>query len=173
MDITHINSDLVLASALRLLFANGTTTTLEVKNEIRKRHPNEYITQNIVSDVMIVLHSLGYFTYLDNGTYRIYSLNVDAFAEVNNKSLTIKDINITKFDAYTLINNLVSGDKITATFKKKDNKIRTLKGVVETPNLGAGYILVRDLDLKDNNIRTIDIRRLISFIIDDINYTIQ
>ena len=66
--------DAIIATATRLLQANNTVSTLEIKAELRVKFPDYYWDQTIVSSVMDnEYRSLG-MTYSDNGTYRTYSL---------------------------------------------------------------------------------------------------
>jgi hypothetical protein len=180
---TDFYNDLVLATALRLIKDNGYTTTLEIKNELRDRHatidvgpitfrPN--FTQNIVSDAMIVLADNSFFSYEDNGTYRTYYLNVDEFGEQEDVSISV---NISQYKALQTINDLEKNDEITITFTKQDGDIRTIIGTVYSPNIGLGHMLVYDTELPDgtdgNNIRTVDLRRLISFEFEGTTYIVD
>lgn len=58
----------------KLLKANNTVTTLEIKVELRKMYPNTRYNQDLISDTMKQLSQENKYTYIDNGTYRIYSL---------------------------------------------------------------------------------------------------
>ena len=172
-DITNLASDLVLAVAHRLIFFYGSTTTLDIKKEIRLRHPEVWITQNIVSDLMLIFEGLNFFTFTDNGNYRTYYLNTEHYIEQKKEEEELpEEINVNKKEALDIINSLKTDDAIIATFTKKDNNIRVINGQVYSPNKGDGYLLVYDLDLTDNNIRTIDIRRIISFTINNKTYNI-
>ena len=177
---TEFYNDLVLATAVRLIKEYGSTTTLDIKNELRSRHttidvgpitfrPN--FTQNIVSDAMMILEGLNFFTYTDNGTYRTYKLNVPDFVDEE------KEVFINAIDCINLLNNLKKNEDITITFTKQDGDIRTIVGTVYTPNIGLGTMLVYDMELPDgaegSNIRTVDLRRLISFELDGITYILN
>ena len=174
-DITELNSDLVLAAAMRLIHANGKTTTLEVKEEARLRHPGVVFTQNIVSDVMAVLEGLNFFEYTDNGKYRTYTLNVAYL--LDDKEPEEKEVILSRFDALSVINGLEKDDEVTITFTKKNGNERTIVGIVHTPNLGLGTLLVYDTEKPDGpngtNIRSVDLRKLISFSIDNLLYKVQ
>lgn len=64
----------VLDTANQLLVANNTVTTLEIKNELRKKYPtSKAYVQKFVSDTMANFQTSGLFTYTDNGTFRVYS----------------------------------------------------------------------------------------------------
>lgn len=71
IDATRVG--LVLAAAQKLLGANNTVTTLEIKTELRKTHSQFYWTQDVVSKCMDDFSSQGAFSYTDNGTFRTYS----------------------------------------------------------------------------------------------------
>jgi hypothetical protein len=61
--------------ANELAIPNNTITTLEIKNELRKRFPKEWWVQQDVSDAMRDLSdNQGKFDYYDNGTFRTYTL---------------------------------------------------------------------------------------------------
>lgn len=180
---TEFYNDLVLAAAIRLIKENGFTTTLDIKNELRVRHAcidmgntsiRPIITQDIVSNAMSFLADNSYFSYTDNGTYRTYYLNVDEFSE---KEKEVTSINVSQNDALEVINNLIKDQDIVITFIKQDDSIRTIKGTVFTPNKGLGTMLVYDMDLPDgsrgSNIRTVDLRRLISFELEGVTYIVD
>lgn len=181
---TEFYNDLVLATAVRLIKEYGSTTTLDIKNELRSRHttidvgpitfrPN--FTQNIVSDAMMILEGLNFFTYTDNGTYRTYKLNVPDFVEEEEDKK--EEVYISEVDCINLLNNLKKNKDITITFSKRDNSIRTIVGTVYTPNIGLGTMLVYDMELPDglegSNIRIVDLRRLISFELGGITYILD
>ena len=154
---TDFYNDLVLATAVRLIKDKGYTTTLDIKNELRDRHatidvgpitfrPN--FTQNIVSDAMAILADNSYFSYDDNGIFRTYYLNTTEFAEQKDDEVT--SVNVSQYEALEAINELEKGDEITITFTKLDDTIRTIVGVVHTPNYGLGKLLVDDIELPND-----------------------
>ena len=63
------------AAANALCNAQNQFTTLELKNELRKKYPNEIWNQMDVSLEMINLEQQGHFTYTDNGNFRTYYAN--------------------------------------------------------------------------------------------------
>jgi len=73
MSTSTLNINSVRAVVNDLLLANNTCTTLEVKNELRKREPRVQWNQADVSNIMDLLHQNGVLTYRNLGTYRIYS----------------------------------------------------------------------------------------------------
>ena len=177
---TEFYNDLVLATAVRLIKEKGSTTTLDIKNELRIRHatidagpitfrPN--FSQNIVSDAMIILADNSYFSYIDNGTFRTYYLNTVEFDE----QVTTVSLNV--WDSIKLISELKKNEDITATFIKHDGSLRTITGTVYTPNNGLGIMLVYDMELPDgidgSNIRTVELRKLISFVIEGVTYIVD
>jgi len=182
--LTEFYNDLVLATAIRLIKEKGSTTTLDIKNELRTRHATidfgnidvrPIITQDIVSDSMEFLADNSYFSYTDNGTYRTYYLNTVEFND--NDDIKTTNTNVSLADALEIINDLKKDDNITITFIKKDGNIRTINGTVYSPNtLGLGSILVYDNEEPDgkngSNIRTVDLRKLVSFEFDNFLYTV-
>lgn len=73
MATKNIMKNAVKTTADTLLTANNTVTTLEIKNELRKKEPNFYWSQATISNIMSELEKEGAFTYVDNGTFRVYS----------------------------------------------------------------------------------------------------
>ena len=63
--------DQVKAAAEKLAEANGTITTLEIKNELRAQ--DFFATQKFVSDTMDELCNENHYNYHFNGTYREYT----------------------------------------------------------------------------------------------------
>lgn len=72
MTSTHKEAAL-LKAANELLVANNTLTTLELKLKLRKDAPEYYWDQTIVSSMMASFAQQNKFTYVDAGTYRVYS----------------------------------------------------------------------------------------------------
>lgn len=62
----------ILQTAKALCNANNTFSTLELKNELRKKYPNEIWNQIDVSMIMMDLADQGEFDFTSNGTYRTY-----------------------------------------------------------------------------------------------------
>lgn len=56
-----------------LLVPTNQVSTLEVKNELRKRFPHTMWNQDDISNAMNYLHHSGELKYTDNGTFRVYS----------------------------------------------------------------------------------------------------
>lgn len=178
-------NDLVLATALRLIVLNGCTTTLDIKNELRDRHSlidlgfatfTPSFTQDQVSDSMNWLANNNYFIYTHHGVYRTYYLNLALFnKEEQEEELITNGIEkVSLSDALDIINDMVIGKQLVITFIKKDKSERTINAEIYSPNKGDGYIKVIDRDIEDvNNIRTIDLRRILSFEYDFINYIID
>lgn len=85
-----------LKVAKELAKANNTVTTLEIKNELRRDYPYFFWTQDTVSAYMAQFAGDGIFDYVDNGSFRIYSLVSQKQAAVTagpvSKSLKTKRI---------------------------------------------------------------------------------
>ena len=86
---TLSRKDMVLLVANKLLKANNTVTTLEVKTALRKEFPGTW-KQLEVSNLMMDLASEGKFNYTFNGDYRIYSLKQNPNTKTMNLSSTIQ-----------------------------------------------------------------------------------
>lgn len=171
----------VLAIAKELCKANNTVTTLEIKNELRKRYPHNQWEQTEVSTVMNDFQNSGKFTFSDNGTYRVYSLANTKPSKSTPKVNTMKatttstrtrstGTRISKSKALDLIQNS-NGKFFTVTFIKKDGTRRVMNGQ-HTSDMGVsslGYINVKDITavrrkesatIKSVNLQTIESIRL-------------
>lgn len=70
--LTSNQITLIENAAKKLMHANNSVTTLEIKNQLRKDHPNNAWYQSDISEVMDYFYQQGVFDYNDNGTYRVY-----------------------------------------------------------------------------------------------------
>ena len=180
-------NDLVLASAVRLIKENASTSTLDIKEELRKRYEiidlglvsfKLVITQQQVSESMDWLTNNGYFSYVFNGLFRIYYLNsIENNDKQDKEKEDIEDVSVSVKEALEIINDLIRGDEIIITFIKRDNTKRIINAEIEYPNRGDGLIKVIDKDMPDgkdgSNIRNVDLRKVLSFKYDNINYIID
>lgn len=159
---------LVFTVAEDLLKATNKLTTLELKLELRKLHPQFYWTQQVVSTKMDKLANLGVFTYKDNGTYRIYSSPAVRKVRMPKKAVCPKPTAtmtgktmvtpgktmvvkatqgfISREKALSLMENN-KGHFFTAVFSKADGTLRTmncqyLKGQVPSK---LGYLKVNEV----------------------------
>lgn len=176
--------DKVLKVAEDLCVANNTVTTLEIKNELRKQFPNKNWRQNEISQVMIDANVIGKFDYIDNGTFRTYSLvgtQVNQTVNVGNMTTTPTVLpvktpkapkaptttsRISRTKALEIIQNS-NGKFFTVTFIKKDGSRRIMNGQ-HTSNMSTsalGYINVKDISavrrkevstVKSVNLQTIE-----------------
>lgn len=78
MEEINENLEILMTDALKdtvkkLLEANNTVTTLEVKNTLRSEYKSLYWTQEFISDTMKSMSEDGTLEFEDQGTYRIYS----------------------------------------------------------------------------------------------------
>jgi hypothetical protein len=155
--------DKIYEVAKELCVANNTCSTLEIKNELRKKYPNEAWFQSEVSDVMRDFYDKGKFFYQDNGTFRTYSLaNTQTNTTSPGATTTTISVSATKTPklskptpkkggsisrtkAMDLIQNS-KGRFFTVVFDKKDGSERKLVGQY-SKNMSLsplGYINVRD-----------------------------
>lgn len=171
----------VLKVAKELCKANNTVTTLEIKNELRKRYSYNKWEQSEVSNTMNDFHKAGTFTYVDNGTYRVYSLASVKKTNKPSKSTPMKTTTtstrtrstgtrISRSKALDIIKNS-NGKFFTVTFIKKDGTRRVMNGQ-HTLDMGVsalGYINVKDMTavrrkesstIKSVNLQTIESIRL-------------
>ena len=70
--LKFLTSDIVAEKAIELIEENGETTTLEIKQALRG--DGYFALQTGVSNYMDLLAEDGRFEYVDNGTYREYSI---------------------------------------------------------------------------------------------------
>lgn len=175
----------VLDTANKLLKAQNTVTTLEIKTQLIIDYPEFFWKQDFISQEMDVLYSQGLFTYSDNGTFRTYSaypvpLTVSPTASVTTPrliignglktlrgKLTTKPSTISRKKAYDLmINN--KGHFFTAIFIKQDGTERVMNCQYMKDGqstLSLGYIRVKEtgkLKTGVNPIRQINLQTLIS-----------
>lgn len=196
MTTNQLMKDALKAQVDKLLKANNTVTTLEVKVELRKTDPEFYWDQATVSRMMDELAQDGTLTYTDNGTYRTYSavnstlpsqttVGVSGHGVTTpttvktpqkiTKTVGVKKISRTK--ALDLLKNS-KGHFFTAVFVKKDNTDRTINAQYikdQTPSV-LGLVKVREtskLKANENPIRQININTLKSLSIGGEIYKIR
>lgn len=160
--------DAVLDTAKKLLKANNTVTTLEIKVDLRKNHSHFYWTQDTVSKYMDELANEGNFTYSDNGTFRVYSYTksvstgVAGTTHVSGTIGTTTPVAVAKTTTKTKQNmattatisrtkalDLMKNNKghfFTATFMKKDGSTRTINGqyLKDQGSSNLGYVKVKE-----------------------------
>lgn len=145
---------IVLATITALLDQNKTTTTLDVKKELRTLHPQEKWYQDDIHDVMDDLALQGKLTYTDQGTYRIYS-KVPVTTPTQKSTTPLKKLSRTQI--VQAIKD--SGFKfITVTFVKTDNTTRVMNCQISKNDFmdNLGYIKAHTKDgLKRVNPKTI------------------
>jgi len=156
----------VLKVAKELCKANNTVTTLEIKNELRRRYSTNKWNQSDISNLMSDFQKDGKFTFTDNGTFRIYSLpgstvspQLSATVKVSKTKVrpVVTTQRISKTKALEVIENS-NGRFFTVSFTKKDGKNRVLNGQY-TSDMGKsplGYVLVRDITaVRRKDVKTI------------------
>ena len=117
-----MTNNIYLAVANLLIDSNGHTTTLEVKNYIRKVIPGFYCVQADVSNALAETASLGLLSYQDTGVYRVYS---KAEETVQLPGLKLAEV---------IVENI--GKPIYIEFKeKKDNVLRKMNCTVTGYNI--------------------------------------
>lgn len=118
-------------AAKELLVANNTVTTLELKLKLIKDEPLINWKQTMVSDIMKEFYNENKFTFVDNGTFRVYS----APGKITPVKITSVYVNtVTGNTSYTISNGkrgltkgsptaLAAGAKAAAT--RAANKAKT------------------------------------------------
>lgn len=176
----------ITGTAVRLLQANNTVTTLEVKNQLRVDFPNEKWLQKEVSDQMASLARSGNLTFEDNGTFRTYSLKevkvkkvaktTPVIATRKTMSSTAKQVvsilkgqkakRISRTNALDLMLNS-KGRFFTAEFITKEGNCRVMNCqlIKDQKQTKLGYVKVREASLMrsanpEKAIRNVNIQTL-------------
>lgn len=158
--------------AEELCNANNTFSTLELKNALRKKYPNEIWNQIDVSYAMMDLADQGHFDYQDNGTYRTYfavpslqgthtttttstvlnglintALSNSKTKPKQTPTVTVKKIG--RHKALEIIQN-TNGKFFSVRFEKKngDNRLMGVQYIKGTKPDPLGYVLLKDLKAK-------------------------
>ncbi len=126
--------DACLTVAKQLAQANNKVTTLEVKQELRRDYPYYYWSQQVVSDYMAQFAGDGIFTYIDNGTFRTYSLVANpsltagpVSKAVNTKTLVTDDDDVLGKMAGTIPTfNVPSTVRVAKAVTKKRGRPKTV-----------------------------------------------
>lgn len=121
---------MVLATANKLISKNGSTTTLDIKNQCRIDYPNEKIYQSDVNQIMIDKHDMldGVF-YTDNGTHRVYTRNINQVVAptpvAGTQTTTTSITKLSKKDIVKLLKEN-TGKFLSVTFIKKSGEERKI-----------------------------------------------
>jgi hypothetical protein len=168
---------------LGLLEANNSITTLEVKNELRRVHPEFSWLQKDVSNFMNDMHLAGDLTYDDNGTYRVYHGEVKKTKSSKKNPKTgkalpkVKATRISRSKAM----DLMLGNKgyfFTAEFVKKDGEVRIMNcQCLKDQDPKLGYVKVKEASLMRSDpakaVRNINIQTLKSLKIGGVAYKVK
>lgn len=168
----------VIATANKLMKAQGQVTTLEIKSDLILNQPQFYWKQSFVSTTMDAYHQAGKVTFTDNGSYRTYrpASNTGMTSVTPGKVLVatpkkaakttpkIVGKRISRTKALSLMANN-KGHFFTATFIKANGDERTIncQFMKDQKSAAAGCIMVREAQkMKDgvNPIRQINIGTL-------------
>lgn len=115
MTTQQLMKDALRAQVDKLLKANNTVTTLELKVELRKTDPEFYWNQATVSQMMDELYQNGTLVYTDNGVYRIYSKNPNLSASQTTVGITgVPATNITGTTAIVKVTPTPSTKVVTS-----------------------------------------------------------
>lgn len=166
----------------RRMLVQGSTTTLDVKKQLRNDFPKYKWNQDNVSEALMEIESNdSNLTFTDNGVYREYTvvgynsngpIKVSKTTSNTTVSRGIRDGGkISKTDAVTKIKSS-KGRFFTVTFIKKDKSERTLNGNVRLDNFmnNQGYINVRE---SNGNIRQINPRTITALTIAGSQYNVK
>ena len=166
MKVAKIKKMLMNAAVTKLLQANNTITTLEVKTKLREDQPEYNWVQEDISKMMAKMEKKGKLVITDdNGTYRTYSdplkpvpaptVDVVTSDDSDDNDIVIpkgKKISMTK--ARDLMLNS-RGNFFTAIFTTKKGKLRQINCLCKKDqDTGLGYVQVKEASLmrkKDEN----------------------
>ena len=102
---------LIKKAALYLIGINGSTTTLEVKEELIATESNYYWKQSFVSSVLDELAANGELQFTHNGVFRTYELPAATF------TVTLKASGATKYQKIPLAQRNVVKTSLTGLAK--------------------------------------------------------
>ncbi len=126
------------------------------------------VLTNNISLAISKLEDLGWISFGPKDVIIFNSIEAESIEEI--------DTTITNSAALNYINDLKKNDYIKLTFYKKDGNYRDISGTIHKTNQGDGYILVVDDSMPDgetgSNIRTVDLRRITSIYINNVERTI-
>lgn len=146
----------VVKAANELLVANNTVTTLELKLKLIKDEPLINWKQTMVSDIMKELYSENMFTFVDNGTFRVYSAPVKpkvVKAKPTPSVAITKSTKMTKPTGKTISRKVAldliqnnRGHFFTAVFTRKDGTDRVINAqyLKDQKDMSLGYVKVRE-----------------------------
>jgi ribosomal protein S17 len=162
MTTNQLMKDAALAVANKLLKANNTVTTLEIKVELRKTDPEFFWDQATVSNLMDEFAQEGKFTYTDNGTYRIYSSPLGSVAASQTAvGIVNPPTNTTSTGTATVITvpGGVTGSKGTSGYSKPKTSKKTItrsKALDLVQNSKGHFFKVIFTKTKDGSERTMN-----------------
>ena len=146
----------------KLLKANNTVTTLEVKNQLRKDFPFTQWNQSDVSQAMDHLSHIGELNYTDNGTFRVYSgvPKVNVVSTNTPQGQVLPNVTIVKVKPSLTKKSIgknealkvmldTNGKFFGATFIKKDGTERKMTCRIESTTTAPdnlGYLQVIDVN---------------------------
>jgi hypothetical protein len=82
-------------------------------------------------------------------------------------------LRVSKTDAAKILSESVDRP-FTVVFKKADGSLRTLRGrLIPSADSILGRSMVEDLDLKDNRVRQVDHRTIVSLIVDNTKFVVK
>lgn len=132
-------AELVQETLERLLYNNGSTTTLEIKNTLREAFPNTKWTQLMVSGCVDCIYRnkiLPNLIYQDTGNYRIYTIS-----ELNQT--------VTQSALCELVHDAISDtNSIEISFKTSRGQDRTYVCTVQAQNALGYYLIATDDGIK-------------------------
>ncbi len=157
----------------KLLKANGTVTTLEIKTDLRTEFPYYRWEQQFISDEVANIATTEGYSFKFNGTFRTYTnIPVKTSIPTPRKSGTIS--------RKTALNMMQkSGGKfITVEFVKDDKTVRTLNGqyIKDQKMSPLGYVLMKEsgkMKKGENPIRNVNLQTLKSLRMGGITYRVK
>ena len=150
--VDKVKNGLILATAQRLLKANNSVTTLEIKAELLKTEPGYYWTQTFISICMDGFNTSGVFSYTANGTFRTYFDPTKVVAKTPAKAVTkVTTKTPSKPTAKATPAKVATPSKWTAT-----QSITRTKAVDMMKNNKGHFFSVQFTKKTDNSLRTMN-----------------
>lgn len=120
----------IKAVATRLILEKGSTTNLDVKNQLRDEFPTGDWTQKKISKAMHQLVKEGKFSSEDLGSWQEFKQNSSRVIEKKSRTKLIEDLKSS------------GGKFVTVLFEKNDKTTRMIYGKVHSTNFinTLGYI---------------------------------
>jgi len=146
--------ELVLDATTRLITKNGKTTSLEVKELLRKENKGRTFHQSGVSVALQTLAGSNKFNYTFNGVHRVYTAVPVTLKKVVTTTVTPTKATGSRISRTKALELIESNKQyiFSATFTKKDGTERkvTARYLADQGKSSLGYVKVTDMTKAKN-----------------------